>query len=235
MAASHCLALLALFCATSRAADLVIRIPGDLSQQDGFYRLYYKPEVGNPAANTTFRPQSISDVIKFSGGLPGTKYDFELYYSNSTIDDWLTWTASITTAPDPPSDLAIDVRSGKVASIRWNPPSTGGYSGFKLKVIPLSEPQKSIRNIVIREDGSPFQLRDLTPGATYQVQLYTVYENKESAAYISTNFTTKPNTPGRFIVWFRNETTLLVLWQPPYPAGVYTDYKVCKFAISHFY
>ena len=53
-----------------------------------------------------------------------------------------------------------------------------------------------------------------------------MYENKESTAYISTNFTTRPNTPGRFIVWFRNETTLLVLWQPPYPAGVYTDYKV---------
>ena len=53
-----------------------------------------------------------------------------------------------------------------------------------------------------------------------------MYENKESAAYISTNFTTQPNTPGRFIVWFRNETTLLVLWQPPYPAGVYSEYKV---------
>ena len=53
-----------------------------------------------------------------------------------------------------------------------------------------------------------------------------MYEQKESTAYISTNFTTKPNTPGRFIVWFRNETTLLVLWQPPYPAGYYTDYKV---------
>lgn len=36
----------------------------------------------------------------------------------------------------------------------------------------------------------------------------------------------EPNTPGKFIVWFRNETTLLVLWQPPYPAGVYTHYKV---------
>ena len=33
-------------------------------------------------------------------------------------------------------------------------------------------------------------------------------------------------TPGRSIVWFRNETTLLVLWQPPHPAGVYIDYKV---------
>lgn len=36
----------------------------------------------------------------------------------------------------------------------------------------------------------------------------------------------EPNTPGKFIVWFRNETTLLVLWQPPYPSGVYTHYKV---------
>jgi len=36
----------------------------------------------------------------------------------------------------------------------------------------------------------------------------------------------EPNTPGRFIVWYRNETTLLVLWQPPYPAGIFTHYKV---------
>lgn len=27
-------------------------------------------------------------------------------------------------------------------------------------------------------------------------------------------------------MWFRNETTLLVLWQPPYPSGAYTHYKV---------
>lgn len=27
-------------------------------------------------------------------------------------------------------------------------------------------------------------------------------------------------------MWFRNETTLLVLWQPPYPAAIYTHYKV---------
>ena len=54
--------------------------------------------------------------------------------------------------------LVVDILSGKVASIQWRPPSTGGYSGFKLKVIPLSEPSKSIRNIVIREDASPFQV-----------------------------------------------------------------------------
>ena len=109
---------------------------------------------------------------------------------------------------------------------RWQPPASGGFSSFNLKVLPLKELTKSIRNTALPEDSSPFQLKDLTPGATYEIQLFTVYENKESSAYISTNFTTKPNTVGRFIVWFRNETTLLILWQPPDPAGVYTDYKV---------
>ena len=135
--------------------------------------LDYNPPVGFPSANTTFRPQDISDVIEFSRGLPGTKYDFKLYYSNSSVADYLTWTASITTAPDPPSNLSIDVSDGKNALLRWQRPDHGGYSGFKLKVIPLSEPSKSIRNIVIRENSSPFQLRDLTPGATYEIQLFT--------------------------------------------------------------
>ena len=57
-----------------------------------------------------------------------------MLFTLSTINDWLTWTASIKTAPDPPSNLSIDVKSGKVAFIAWDPPATGGYSGFKLKV-----------------------------------------------------------------------------------------------------
>ena len=184
-----------------------------------------RPPHGSPAANTTFTPQDIQDgTIDFTRGLPGTKYDFYLYYSNTSISDWLTWTASITTAPDPPREMSITVQTGEKAVVSWEPPQVGSHSGFKLKVIPLSEPGATIRNLVIRETVST--LRDLAAGATYEIQLYTVFENKESQAYISTNFTTKPNTPGRFIVWFRNETTLLVLWQPPFPAGFYTDYKV---------
>lgn len=27
-------------------------------------------------------------------------------------------------------------------------------------------------------------------------------------------------------MWFRNETTLLVLWQPPYPSGIFDQYRV---------
>jgi hypothetical protein len=78
------------------AADLAIQIPGNLNQ-DGLYRLDYFPPHGVPSPNTTIASRDIGDVIEFSQGLPGTKYEFWLYYSNNTRHDWLTWTASITT------------------------------------------------------------------------------------------------------------------------------------------
>ncbi|XP_055635341.1 tyrosine-protein phosphatase 10D isoform X2 [Toxorhynchites rutilus septentrionalis] len=238
---SLALALISSLIQSSQSADLVIEIPGNLGLDESYYRLDYFPPVGNPAPNATIASRDVGDEIQFSNGLPGTRYNFWLYYTNSTLQDWLTWTVSITTAPDPPSNLSVAVRSGKSAIISWSPPSQGNYSAFKLKILGLSD-NFATNQTVANEDGQlQHVLRDLTPGATYQVQAYTVFDGKESVAYTSRNFTTKryrhkdlldikilrePNTPGKFIVWFRNETTLLVLWQPPYPAGIYTHYKV---------
>ncbi|XP_044592412.1 tyrosine-protein phosphatase 10D isoform X1 [Cotesia glomerata] len=213
----------------SDSADLAIEIPGNLTQQGTWYRLDYSPPVGEPPPNTKIPAVDIGDVIKFQKGLAGTKYEFWLYYNNGSWNDWLTWTASITTAPDPPSNLTVLVRNGKTAVVYWSPPAEGNYSGFRMRVQSfndLANPPSTTRTSVISSDAIPYTLRDLTPGATYSLQLFTVLEAKESVAYTSKNFTTKPNTPGKFIVWFRNETTLLVLWQPPYPAGIYTHYKV---------
>ncbi|XP_076754004.1 protein tyrosine phosphatase 10D isoform X5 [Xylocopa sonorina] len=219
------LLLLTLLTKVTYSADLAIEIPGNLSQGGSWYRLDYSPAVGYPPPNTTIAATDIGDVIKFRDGLPGTRYEFWLYYSNSTLHDWLTWTASITTAPDPPSNLTVSVRNGKTAIVYWAPPAQGNYSGFRLRVQSFSDTGNP-KTSVIPADAVPYVLRDLIPGATYSLQLFTVLDTKESVAYTSRNFTTKPNTPGKFIVWFRNETTLLVLWQPPYPAGIYTHYKV---------
>ncbi|KAK8376280.1 hypothetical protein O3P69_008762 [Scylla paramamosain] len=208
-------------------ADVVIQIPSEnIRDQDGRYRLDYWPPHGSPLPNTTFTPAQVSEGVELTRALPGTRYNFQLYYTNATISDYPTWTASITTVPAPPRNLDIQVLSEKNASVTWDPPLSGSYSAFKLKVIPPSEPQDSTRNVVIKEAQLPFILRDLIPGASYELQLYTVYEKKESDAYISSKFTTRPNVPGRFIVWYRNETTMLVLWQPPYPVGVYSHYRV---------
>lgn len=77
-------------------AELVIHIPGNLGQDGVVYRLDYYPPYGHPAPNTTIASKDIRDVIKFSQALPGTKYDFWLYYSNSTHNT-LTWTANFIT------------------------------------------------------------------------------------------------------------------------------------------
>ncbi|KAL1116195.1 hypothetical protein AAG570_005690 [Ranatra chinensis] len=78
-------------------AELVIQIPEIQSQENSTYRLDYSPPFGRPAPNSSFSSRDLKNEIKFSGARPGTKYEFWLYYSNSTKRDLLTWTASITT------------------------------------------------------------------------------------------------------------------------------------------
>ena len=58
-------------------------------------------------------------------------------------------------------------------------------------MIPLSEPLVSVSNVVVTEDQLPFALWDLTPGASYELRLYTIFEKKQSEGFISTNFTTR--------------------------------------------
>ena len=54
----------------------------------------------------------------------------------------------------------------------------------------LSDNFATNRTIPIEGIETQYQVRDLTPGASYQVQAYTVFDNRESLAYTSRNFTT---------------------------------------------
>lgn len=209
----------------------MIEIPGGAeqsgSEQGGRYRLDYRPPEGSPAPNFTVPARAAT--INFQG-LPGTEYRFLLYYSNETLSELLTWNQSIVTAPEPPADLNVVPGKGKTAAVTWRAPARGGYSGFRLRVAALGERtdtgEHAPRTLTLDAAARSHVLRDLVPGASYTLHAATLLRDKESAAYASRNFTTKPNTPGKFIVWFRNETTLLVLWQPPYPPGSYTHYRV---------
>ncbi|CAH2062689.1 unnamed protein product, partial [Iphiclides podalirius] len=207
-------------------ADLVIEIPasGAGAEAEGArYRLDYSPPHGSPAPNFTVPARA--STINFQG-LPGTKYHFMLYYSNATFADLLTWNQTIITAPEPPTNLNVTQGRNKKTIITWSAPAHGDYTGFRFKVIPLTDPREGTRDMTVEGGNGSYVVRDLSPGATYQLHAFTLLHDKESAAYASRNFTVRPNTPGKFIVWFRNETTLLVLWQPPYPPGAYTHYKV---------
>lgn len=215
--------LLVMLASPCSCADLVIEVPGAAGDSGGHYRLDYHPPEGEPRPNFTVPARA--NTINFQG-LPGTKYHFMLYYSNSS-GELLTWNQTITTAPEPPTNVSVALGGNKQATVSWRPPLHGDYSGFRFKLAALTpgapEPPPLLSAPATARE---LALRDLLPGGTYTLHALTTLGDKESAAYATTNFTTKPNTPGKFIVWFRNETTLLVLWQPPYPAGAYTHYKV---------
>jgi len=212
------------------ATTLSVQLPVELTQVPpggGSYRLDYWPTKGVPPPNATLLPAELLEPVELRGTEPGTDYRLRLLFWNSTVSAWPSWTATVPTAPEPPTNLSLRVK--KVAQVSWNPPANGGVTGYKIKLHTLSESPTSatsVRTFVLSEDASPFTLRNLTPGANYRLELHSIFEGRDSQLPVVQNFTTRPNTPGRFIVWFRNETTLLVLWQPPYPAGIYSNYKV---------
>lgn len=106
-------------------------------------------------------------------------------------------------APDPPSNLTVSVRNGKTAIVYWAPPAQGNYSGFRLRVQSFSDTGNP-KTSVIPADAVPYVLRDLIPGATYSLQLFTVLDTKESVAYTSRNFTTSE---------YRSLLVVVEIWQ----------------------
>ncbi|GAB6018714.1 hypothetical protein CHUAL_000390 [Chamberlinius hualienensis] len=192
----------------------------------GFYRLVYQPPVGFPPTNISYGANDLPNRIDITRALPGTEYQFMLYYSNQTDHDIPFWRSSYVTEPDPPTNLDVVQRTGKNIQISWDAPSEGGLTQYVLRVVRYPDLPSSVQLVHIESQAKSYNLDDLIPGATYELRLSSAFENKESLDYLSLNATTRPNNPGRFIVWFRNETTLLVLWQPPYPAGVFSHYRV---------
>lgn len=56
---------------------------------------------------------------------------------------------------------------------------------------------------MIDDDSFQYQMKDLTPGATYQIQAYTIFDGKESVAYTSRNFTTSESIFSSFFPFSR--------------------------------
>lgn len=215
------------------ASQIELRLPNkilSLNDSNVSYRIDYEPQRGFPQSGFKLNPIDIKTNanIIIAETTPGHDYNINVYplFANDSVGP-LAWSTVYPTDPDPPKSLSVDVITGKEVKLEWQPPLEGSVSSYQAKIIPLSEHDETpTKNFNVSSNEFSLKLRDLTPGATYEAQLQSLYAKKPSNAFLSTNFTTKPSTPGRFIVWFRNETTLLVLWNPPFPPGIFDKYRV---------
>lgn len=77
------------------------------------------------------------------------------------------------------------------------------------QILGLTDGFVTNRTIPIEGNELSYQVRDLMPGASYQVQAYTVFDNRESLAYTSRNFTTsKLKNDNNFSVRTKNENNI---------------------------
>lgn len=219
----------------TQASQIELRLPSKLTtltyeNENLSYRVDYGPNRGSPLSGFKLTPNDIrtNANIIIADTAPGADYSINVFplFANNSIGP-TAWSTVYSTEPEPPRELSVDVITGKEVKLDWSAPSEGLVSSYQAKIIPLSEHDDTpVKNLNVSSKELTLTLRDLTPGATYEVQLQSLYTKKPSNAFLSANFTTKPNTPGRFIVWFRNETTLLVLWNPPFPSGIFDKYRV---------
>lgn len=123
-----------------------------------------------------------------------------------------------------------------MVTLDWNPPLEGRFNSFKITIEPLSSQDDSgIRTKIIGvSDATPVPIRDLTPGASYEVRLHTVYWNDESKTFLKANFTTFPSPPAPPSIWYRNETTLMVKVQGVSPEAIFDHFKVTIFPDDSF-
>lgn len=70
------------------------------------------------------------------------------------------------------------------------------------QILGLSDGFVTNRTIPIEANELQYNVRDLSPGASYQVQAFTVFDNRESLAYTSRNFTTSKCIPFQSIKFF---------------------------------
>lgn len=171
--------------------QLTLHLPSEYtSLPGGELRVDYSPPVGDPGPNFTFPATDSVEGVPIDGVLPGTDYNFQLYLSNGTVNNHRLWTSVIETEPDPPTNLSIKIDTGKVAHVYWQPPAEGKITGYRLAISPLSDQDEAPeRSVHLNDENPPYTLRDLTPGGTYQLQLFSVYKSRESQQSASSNFT----------------------------------------------
>lgn len=85
------------FIKSTNSADFVIEIRNNSGHDTSQYRFDYYPPYGDPPPNTTIIPRELGNEIKFSNGLPGTRYNFRLHPLSDSYRDYLSWEVSLVT------------------------------------------------------------------------------------------------------------------------------------------
>ncbi|XP_013012879.1 fibronectin isoform X2 [Cavia porcellus] len=159
--------------------------------------------------------------------LPGRKYIVNVYQISEEGKQSLILSTSQTTAPDAPPNPTVDRVDDTSIVVSWSRPQAP-ITGYRIVYSPSVEGSSTELNLP--ETADSVTLSDLQPGIQYNITIYAVEENQESAPiFIQQETTGVPRSdkvpPPRDLQFVEvTDVKVTIMWTPPDSAV--TGYRV---------
>ncbi|XP_075386168.1 fibronectin isoform X1 [Tenrec ecaudatus] len=176
------------------------------------FKLGVRPSLGGEAPREV---TSDSGSIVVSGLTPGVEYIYSISVLRDGREGEKPVVNTVVTPLSPPTNLHLEANPDNgVLTVSWERSTTPGISGYRITATPTNGQQGYSLEEIVHEDQSSWTFDNLNPGLEYNISVYTVKDNKESAPISDT---VTPAVPPPTDLKFTNigPDTMRVTWAPP--------------------
>ncbi|XP_069081734.1 fibronectin isoform X7 [Pleurodeles waltl] len=190
------------------------------------FRVEYELSEGGETKQYLDLPNSVTSV-SIPDLLPGRKYNVNVYQISEEGGQSLILSTTQTTAPDTPSQHAVDTVDDTSIVVSWARPQAP-ITGYRIVYTPTVEGSSTELNLP--DTATSVTLSELLPGVQYNITIYAVEEDQESAPIFIQQETTgvaqTVQVPSPTDLQFVEVTDvkITIMWTPS--QGEVTGYRV---------
>ncbi|XP_045337113.1 fibronectin isoform X13 [Leopardus geoffroyi] len=176
------------------------------------FKLGVRPSQGGEAPREV---TSESGSIVVSGLTPGVEYIYTISVLRDGQERDTPIVKKVVTPLSPPTNLHLETNPDTgVLTVSWERSTTPDITGYRITTTPTNGQQGYSLEEVVHADQSSCTFENLSPGLEYNVSVYTVKDDKESAPISDTII---PAVPPPTDLRFTNigPDTMRVTWAPP--------------------
>ncbi|XP_051046388.1 fibronectin isoform X10 [Phodopus roborovskii] len=175
------------------------------------FKLGVRPSQGGEAPREV---TSDSGSIVVSGLTPGVEYTYTIQVLRDGQEKDAPIVNRVVTPLSPPTNLHLEANPDTgVLTVSWERSITPGITGYRITTTPTNGQQGSSLEEVVHADQSSCTFENLNPGLEYNVSVYTVKDDKESAPISDTIIPEVPQLTDLSFVDI-TDSTIGLRWTP---------------------